>query len=400
MIDIQILLLAIGSLLLTGVLLSKLSSYIGVPTLIVFLLLGLFFNGNTLFTPSLNNYAYIQYISIFALIIIMFSGGLDTDTKKMKPIASRGAVLATLGVFITAIVVGLLIHYLLGMNIVLSLLIGSIISSTDAAAVFSIFKSGKIKLKNNLAETLELESGANDPMAYVLTITFLQLLTHPTTSIEGIVFLFLKSLILGAIFGLISGKLSTKLVENVNLEVKGLYPVLLVSIVVLTFSISEITGANGFLAVYIAGIMVGNAKMIKYAKISHESSKTFFEGLAWLMQVIMFLVLGLFIFPNQLLQTAGISIIIAIFLILISRPIAVFVSLAPFKSSLKEKVFLSWTGIKGAVPIVFATYPLVAGIPQAYTIFNVVFFITIISVILQGGTIKFVAKKLDLLSNS
>ncbi|MEA4956459.1 K(+)/H(+) antiporter NhaP [bioreactor metagenome] len=400
MIDIQILLLAIGSLLLTGVLLSKLSSYIGVPTLIVFLLLGLFFNGNTLFTPSLNNYAYIQYISIFALIIIMFSGGLDTDTKKMKPIASRGAVLATLGVFITAIIVGLLIHYLLGMNIVLSLLIGSIISSTDAAAVFSIFKSGKIKLKNNLAETLELESGANDPMAYVLTITFLQLLTHPTTSIEGIVFLFLKSLILGAVFGLISGKLSTKLIENINLDVKGLYPVLLVSIAVLTFSISEITGANGFLAVYIAGIMVGNAKMIKNAKISHESSTTFFEGLAWLMQVIMFLVLGLFIFPNQLLQTAGISIIIAIFLILISRPIAVFVSLAPFKSSLKEKVFLSWTGIKGAVPIVFATYPLVAGIPQAYTIFNVVFFITIISVILQGGTIKFVAKKLDLLSNS
>ncbi|MBF4468317.1 MAG: potassium/proton antiporter [Methanobrevibacter arboriphilus] len=398
MIDIQLILLAIGSLLLAGVLLSKLSSYIGVPTLIVFLLLGLFFNGNTLFTSSVDNYTYIQYISIFALIIIMFSGGLDTNTKKMKPIASRGAVLATVGVLITAIATGLLIHYLLGIDIVLSLLMGSIISSTDAAAVFSIFRSGKIKLKKNLAETLELESGANDPMAYVLTISFLELLTHPTTSIEGIIFLFLKSLILGAVFGVISGKLSVKLFENVNLDVKGLYPVLLVALAVLTFSISEIVGANGFLAVYIAGIMIGNAKMIKDAKLSNETNTTFFEGLAWLMQVIMFLVLGLFIFPNQLLETAGISIAIAIALMFISRPIAVFTSLIPFKVSLKEKVFLSWTGIKGAVPIVFATYPLVAGIPEAYTIFNVVFFITIISVILQGGTIKFVARKLDLLS--
>nr|WP_302578084.1 potassium/proton antiporter [Methanobrevibacter arboriphilus] len=398
MIDIQLILLAIGSLLLAGVLLSKLSSYIGVPTLIVFLLLGLFFNGNTLFTPSVDSYTYIQYISIFALIIIMFSGGLDTNTKKMKPIASRGAVLATVGVLITAIATGLLIHYLLGIDIVLSLLMGSIISSTDAAAVFSIFRSGKIKLKKNLAETLELESGANDPMAYVLTISFIELLTHPTTSIEGIIFLFLKSLILGAVFGVISGKLSVKLFENVNLDVKGLYPVLLVALAVLTFSISEIVGANGFLAVYIAGIMIGNAKMIKDAKLSNETNTTFFEGLAWLMQVIMFLVLGLFIFPNQLLETAGISIVIAIALMFISRPIAVFASLIPFKVSLKEKVFLSWTGIKGAVPIVFATYPLVAGIPEAYTIFNVVFFITIISVILQGGTIKFVARKLDLLS--
>ncbi len=304
----------------------------------------------------------------------MFSGGLDTNTKKMKPIASRGAVLATVGVLITAIATGLLIHYLLGIDIVLSLLMGSIISSTDAAAVFSIFRSGKIKLKKNLAETLELESGANDPMAYVLTISFIELLTHPTTSIEGIIFLFLKSLILGAVFGVISGKLSIKLFENVNLDVKGLYPVLLVALAVLTFSISEIVGANGFLAVYIAGIMIGNAKMIKDAKLSNETNTTFFEGLAWLMQVIMFLVLGLFIFPNQLLETAGISIVIAIALMFISRPIAVFTSLIPFKVSLKEKVFLSWTGIKGAVPIVFATYPLVAGIPEAYTIFNVVFF--------------------------
>lgn len=392
MIEIQIILLAIGSLLLAGILLSKLSSYIGVPTLIVFLLLGLFINGNAIFTPSTNTHTYIQYISVFALVIIMFSGGLDTDTKKMKSVAAKGTSLATIGVLITAITTGLFIHYILGLDLILSLLMASIISSTDAASVFSIFRSGTIKLKGTLSSTLELESAANDPMAYVLTISFLELIIHPTTLVWGIVFLFIQSLVLGAIFGIISGKLSTKLIENVNLDAKGLYPVLLVSIAILTFAITELVGGNGFLSVFIAGIIVGNAK------IPYQSTDvTFFEGLSWLMQVVMFLVLGLFIFPNQLLSTTGISLVIAIALILISRPLAVFISLIPFKTTFKEKIFLSWTGIKGAVSIVFATYSLVAGIPQASMIFNVVFFITIISVLLQGGTIKFVARKLNLL---
>lgn len=392
MIDIQVILLAIGVLLLAGVLLSKLSSFIGVPTLIVFLLLGLFFNGSALFTPSVESYTIIQDISVFALIIIMFSGGLDTDTRKMRPIASKGISLATVGVLITAIVTGLFIHYILGLDFILSFLIGSIISSTDAAAVFSIFRSDKIKLKENLSELLELESASNDPMAYILTTSFLYLMIHPTTSILGIVFIFFQSLILGAIFGFVSGKLSTKLVENVNLDVKGLYPVLLVALAVLTFAVPELIGGNGFLAVYIAGLLVGNAKP------PYKSDElSFFDGLAWLMQVVMFLVLGLFISPSELIATAGVSLTVAAALILVSRPFAVFVSLIPFRVRLREKIFLSWTGIKGAVPIVFATYPLVAGIPEASMIFNVVFFITIISVVLQGGTIQYVARKLNLL---
>lgn len=392
MIDIQVILLAIGVLLLAGVLLSKLSSFIGVPTLIVFLLLGLFFNGSALFTPSVESYTIIQDISVFALIIIMFSGGLDTDTRKMRPIASKGISLATVGVLITAIVSGLFIHYILGLDFILSFLIGSIISSTDAAAVFSIFRSDKIKLKGNLSELLELESASNDPMAYILTTSFLYLMIHPTTSILGIVLIFFQSLILGAIFGFLSGKLSTKLVENVNLDVKGLYPVLLVALAVLTFAVPELIGGNGFLAVYISGLLVGNAKP------PYKSDElSFFDGLAWLMQVIMFLVLGLFISPNELIATAGVSLTVAAALILVSRPFAVFVSLIPFRVMLREKIFLSWTGIKGAVPIVFATYPLVAGIPEASMIFNLVFFITIISIVLQGGTVQYVAKKLNLL---
>jgi len=392
MIDIQIILLAIGVLLFIGVLLSKLSSRIGVPTLIVFLLLGLFFNGSALITPTVESYIIIQYVSVFALIIIMYSGGLDTDTRKMRPVAAKGISLATVGVLLTAIITGLFIHYILGIDIILSLLIGSIISSTDAAAVFSIFRSNKIKLKDNLSELLELESASNDPMAYILTTSFLYLMIHPSTSILGVVLTFFQSLILGGIFGFVSGKLSTKLVENVNLSVKGLYPVLLVALAVLTFAVPELIGGNGFLAVYIAGLFVGNAK-----PPYKDDELSFFDGLAWLMQVIMFLLLGLFISPGDVFETGIVSLIIAATLILISRPIAVFVSLIPFKVRLKNKIFLSWTGIKGAVPIVFATYPLVAGIPHAFMIFNVVFFITIISVVLQGGTVQYVAKKLGLL---
>jgi len=392
MIEIHFILLAIGALLLVGVLLSKLSSFIGVPTLIVFLLLGLFFNGNALFTPSIDNYTIIQDISIFALIVIMFSGGLHTNTKNMRPIASKGISLATVGVFITAIVCGLLIHYILGLDYIVSFLIGAIISSTDAAAVFSIFRSSDIKLKDNLSELLELESAANDPMAYILTTSFLYLMIHPATSISGMVIIFFQSLILGAIFGFVSGKLSTKLVENANLDVKGLYPVLLVALATLTFAVPELVGGNGFLAVYIAGLLVGNAK-----PPYRSDELSFFDGLTWLMQVIMFLVLGLFITPDELIATAGISLTVAVILILVSRPFAVFVSMIPFKTRLNYRIFLSWTGIKGAVPIVFATYPLVAGIPEAEMIFSVVFFVTIISVLLQGGTVKYIAKKLDLL---
>lgn len=391
MIGIEFILLGMGVLLLISVIFSKGSSFLGIPTLIVFLLTGLFLDSTAIFQPSIQNFTLIQYISVFALIIIMFSGGLDTNTKKMKPVAKMGISLATFGVLITAILTGLIIHYVLGLDLILSLLIASTISSTDAAAVFSIFRSDNIKLKDRLSNILELESATNDPMAYILTTTFLFLMLNPTTSIFEIILTFIKSLILGGVIGYISGRLASKFVETINLDVEGLYPVLLVAISILTFAIAELISGNGFLAVYLAALFIGNSKIP-----DKKSQLSFFDGLAWLMQIIMFIVLGLFAFPKQLLETGTISLIIAIILILISRPIAVFVSLIPFKVKTKNKIFLSWTGIKGAVPIVFATYPLVAGIPEAPMIFNVVFFITIFSVILQGSTINILAKKLGL----
>ncbi|MDR2966467.1 MAG: potassium/proton antiporter [Methanobacteriaceae archaeon] len=393
MIGIEYILLGVGILLFISVILSRVTSLLDIPTLILFLLIGLFLDLTAVFEPSIQNYTTIQNISIFVLIIIMFSGGLDTDIKKMKPIASIGVSLSTFGVLITAFVTGLFIHFIIGFDLILSFLIGSVVSSTDAAAVFSIFKSGEIKLKDDLSNILELESATNDPMAYILTITFLFLMLHPTTSILNAILMFIQSLALGSIIGYLSGKMSSKLVEKVNLDIDGLYPVLLISLAILTFSCAELIGANGFLAVYIAALLIGNSKIP-----NKESQISFFDGMGWLTQIIMFIVLGLFVFPEQLLKTGGISLAITFAMIFISRPVAVFTSLIPFKVKLKNKIFISWTGIKGAVPIVFATYPLVAGIPEAPVIFNIVFFITIISVITKGTTLKTVAKKLNLLA--
>lgn len=394
MFSIEVILFSIGMLLLISVLLSKVSGYANVPTLIVFLFIGLLLDSNAVVKPSITSFTIIQYVSIFALITIMFSGGLDTDYKKMKPIAKMGLSLATVGVLITAFVTGLFIHFVIGIDLILSLLVGSIISSTDVAAVFSIFRSDDIKLKPTLTRILELESASNDPMAYILTTSFLYLILNPSTSILGIIFTLIYSLVFGTLFGLGFGKISSILIKKINLSISGLYPVLLLAIAVLTFAFSEMLGGNGFLSVYIAAVLIGNNEIP-----SKVSQLSFFDGIAWLMQIIMFIVLGLFAFPNQLIKTAGVSLLIATAITLISRPLAVFITLHPFNIKIRDKIFLSWTGIKGAVPIVFATYPLVAGIPQAPLIFNIVFFITIISVILQGSTINLLANKLNLLND-
>lgn len=394
MISIELLLLTGGLLLIISVLLSKASSMIGFPTLIVFLIIGMLLGSDGIVGIYFDNYLIVQYVSIFALIIIMFSGGLDTDFKRVRSIAIPGVTLSTIGVLITAIVTGLFVHFVLGLDVITSLLIGSIISSTDVAAVFSIFRPSNLKLKNNLDSLLELESATNDPMAYVLTTSFIYLAVHPTTSIGSIIFLLIQSLVIGSIVGYLSGKLSTKLNNFLNLTSRGLYPVLLIGVAILTFACAELIGGNGFLAVYISSLLIGNSILV-----NKRSQINFFEGLAWLMQIVMFIILGLLVFPKQLIPTVGISIIIAAGLILIARPIAVFLCLIGSKFKLKEKMFLSWTGIKGAVPIVFATYPLVAGISEAPVIFNIIFFVTIISVLLQGSTIKFIAQKLKLVEN-
>lgn len=386
--------LAIGLLLIGSVFLSRFTSKIGIPTLVVFLVIGISLDTSNLISSTVHNYELVQTISIFALIMIMFSGGLDTEVKLMKPIVKPGLSLSTVGVVITAFIIGIVVHLMLGLDLMLSLLLGSIISSTDAAAVFSIFKTQNMKIKNNLDSMLELESGTNDPMAYILVISFIELITVPNLAISTLVIHFIQSLVLGVIFGFVLGKFFAKILAKIQLAVDGLYPVLLLSTAILSFSVSEFVGGNGFLAVYLAALIIGNSN-IK----NKESQMSFFEGFAWLMQVALFILLGVFTTPSELFSVLIPAVFISILIIFVARPIAVLISLAPFNVDVNSKAFVSWAGIKGAVPIVFAFYPLVYQIPGANLMFNIVLVTTCISVLLQGSTLKFMAKRFNLLDD-
>jgi len=381
-----------GSILLfICIIISKTSHRLGIPSLLFFLLIGMLAGSEGIGGFYFDNPSITQFIGIVALVIILFSGGLDTKFSEIRPILGQGLTLATIGVFITAMITGIFLNWLLHIPILESLLIGSIISSTDAAAIFAIFKSKNMGLKNNIAPLLELESGTNDPMAYFLVTTLIFLILNPTTSLTSMVILLIKSLGLGILVGFFFGKGSVWIINNIKLHTEGLYSVFTFAIAFLTFSISYFLGGNGFLSVYIAALILGNSYFV------HKVEQVqFFDGIALLMQIIMFLTLGLLVFPSQIIPVFGIGLFVSLVLILIARPVAVFLSLLPFKVGFKDKVFVSWVGIKGAVPIIFATYPIVAGIEGSEIIFNIIFFITIISALVQGSTIDIMAKYLGL----
>lgn len=328
-----------------------------------------------------------QFIGVVSLNFILFSGGLDTKWSYVKPILGEGIVLSTLGVFLTAVTLGSFVWYLTDLTLFESLLLGSIVSSTDAAAVFSILRSKSIALKKNIRPTLELESGSNDPMAYVLTIAFLSLIVNPEQEMSSIITLFLKQMILGGIAGFAFGKLSKLIINKIKLDYEGLYPVLVIALMFVTFSATDFVGGNGFLAIYIAAVYLGNQDLIHKKTILRM-----YDGLAWLMQIVLFLTLGLLVFPSDIIPYVGIGLLISLLLIFVARPIAVFISLIFFKMKLRRRFYISWVGLRGAVPIVFATYPLLAGIDKANMIFNIVFFISVTSVIMQGATLSIVAK--------
>ncbi|MES2430812.1 MAG: potassium/proton antiporter [Bacteroidota bacterium] len=382
--------LLIGSLLLLmSVIAGKTTNRLGVPTLILFLIIGVLAGSEGIGGIHFDNAGMAQFIGITALNFILFSGGLDTDWHSIKPILWRGISLSTLGVFVTAISVGVFVHYVFDFTIWEGLLLGAIVSATDAAAVFSILRNKGVALKGHLRPTLELESGSNDPMAYFLTITLTAIVASGNASAGELLVSFLKEFILGAAIGFIMGKASVWLVNNLKLETDGLYPVLTLGLAFFTYSATHAIGGNGFLAIYLCAVIMGNSNMV------HKRSLIkFYEGQAWLMQIILFLTLGLLVFPSQIYPLIGMGILISAFLIFIARPIGVFTALSFFKSNNRSKLFISWVGLRGSVPIVFATYPLLAGIPKASLIFNLVFFISITSVLLQGTTLAYVAKLL------
>jgi potassium/hydrogen antiporter len=384
--------LLLGSILLfLSIIASKTSYRLGVPALLMFLALGMLAGSDGLGQIQFDDPKLAQFIGIFALNFILFSGGLDTKWESVKPVLSQGIVLSTAGVFLTALFLGLFTYYYIGFTLLESLMLGAIVSSTDAAAVFSILRGKGVGLKRHLRPILELESGSNDPMAYFLTVSLLFVYTHQESSLISILPLFFKQMIIGAGLGLVMGKLMALILNKINLDIDGLYPVLVTSLVLFTFSITDFIGGNGFLATYLSAVVLGNASFI------HKKSLIrFYDGIAWLMQIIMFLTLGLLVFPAQIVPVIGKGIILSLFLMFVARPVSVFVSLAFFKVRLRERIFISWVGLRGAVPIVFATYPLIGGVENANMLFNLVFFITVTSVLFQGTTLPSVARWLKL----
>ncbi|ALJ06035.1 potassium transporter [Pseudalgibacter alginicilyticus] len=383
--------LLVGSLLLLASIIAGKTSYkFGVPTLILFLAIGMLAGSEGIGGILFDDPEMTQFIGIVSLNFILFSGGLDTNWNSIRPVLKEGIALSTLGVLLTALCIGGFVWLITDFTIYESMLLGSIMSSTDAAAVFSILRSKNLALKTNLRPTLELESGSNDPMAYVLTLAFLMLVVNQDQSIYSIIPLFLQQMSIGCLAGFIFGKLSKLIINRIKLDFEGLYPVLVIALMFITFSATDFIGGNGFLAIYICAVYLGNQDLIHKKTIVKM-----YDGLAWLMQIVLFLTLGLLVFPSEIIPIAGIGLLISVFLIIVARPLAVFISLMFFKMKLGRRFYISWVGLRGAVPIVFATYPLIAGIEKASMIFNIVFFISVTSILIQGTTLTLFAKWLN-----
>lgn len=380
--------LFIGSILLLISLLAGKTSYrFGVPALILFLIIGMLAGSEGVGGIYFKNPKSAQFIGVVSLNFILFSGGLDTDWASVKPVVWQGISLSTIGVFLTAISLGVFVWSITGFTIFEALLLGSIVSSTDAAAVFSILRSKSLALKSHIRPTLEMESGSNDPTAYVLTIAFLALVVDQNEGFASVIPLFFRQMIIGAVAGFLFGVGSKYVINKIKLDFEALYPVLVIALMFITFSATNYVDGNGFLAVYLSALYLGNQDLIHKRTILRM-----FDGLAWLMQIVLFLTLGLLVFPTQVFAIWGLGLVISLFLILVARPIAVFLSLIPFRMKLRRRFYISWVGLRGAVPIVFATYPLLAGIDKAGMIFNIVFFISLTSILIQGTTLPLVAK--------
>jgi cell volume regulation protein A len=382
----------IGStLVLVSIIVAKLSDNLGVPSLLLFLGVGMLAGSEGPGGIYFNDANLAQSVAVVALIFILFAGGLDTKWSDVKPIFRPAAGLATIGVLLTALIVGLFIHYVLNISLLTGLLLGAIISSTDAAAVFAVLRSKNVSLRGYLKPLLELESGSNDPMAIFLTIGLIQFINTAGTSIGSMVWLFIVQMSLGVIFGLALGKALVFVLNHLKIVYEGIYPVFALAFGLFCYGITTIIGGSGFLAVYVVGLVAANSEFIQ-----KRSLLRFFDGLAWLSQITMFVTLGLLVFPSHIVPVIGIGLLISAFLMFIARPLSVFLTLIHSRFYLREKSFISWVGLRGAVPVILATFPLIAGVPDAEFIFNVVFFIVLTSALLQGSSIPFVARLLRL----
>ncbi len=392
--------LLVGAMLLfVAVMAGKVAYRFGAPALLLFLGVGMVFGLNFI---SFRSFDITQGIGMLALCIILFTGGMDTKFSDIRPILGPGVVLATVGVALTALFVGAFIYLFsnwvgLALSFPVSLLLASTMASTDSASVFSILRTKKQGLSQNLRPLLELESGSNDPMAYMLTIVMVSVVTSSGGEVGAwnTILRFFVQMLVGGALGYGIGRVAVFTINKINIKNNAsLYSVLLLAFVFFSFSFTSLVWGNGYLAVYVTGLVVGNYK------IAHRGNlTTFFDGFTWLAQIVMFLTIGLLVNADELLQRDVLLLGLAVgaFLILVARPLAVFISLAPFRRfTFKARTYISWVGLRGAVPIIFATYPIVAGVENGYLIFNVVFLGTLISLMVQGTTVSGMANWLGL----
>lgn len=387
--NLEVILLWVAVLIFVSVVSSKLSDRFAIPALLLFLVIGMLAGSEGIGGIHFDNAQLAKSIGVIALIFIIFSGGLDTNWKDTRAVAWPGVVLSTLGVLLTAVITGFCAVYILKFSFLEGMLLGSIVSSTDAAAVFSILRSKRISLKQPLKPLLEFESGSNDPMAVFLTVGFISILTVKNMSISALIPRFFLDMGVGALIGYLMARFVVFFIKRLKLYYEGLYPVIMISLVLLTYVTAVFLKGNGILAVYLTGLMLGRAEFPNKKMIVK-----FHDGLAWLMQIAMFVTLGLLVFPSHIVPLIGTGLLLTILLMVVARPISVLLCLLPFKMNERKKAMIAWVGLRGSVPIILATFPFMAGISQADTIFNIVFFIVIASVLIQGTSIPAISKML------
>lgn len=382
-------LMAAAILLIICVLASKATGRLGIPTLVVFLAVGILAGTEGIGNIDFDDAKTAQSLGVIALAYILFAGGLDTKWNSIRPILKSGIALSTLAVLFTCLIVGTFTHFVLQLPFLDSFLIGAIVSSTDAGAVFTVLRSKNIHLKGNLKSLLELESGSNDPMAVFLTTAILQLMQVADFKMVDMIPLLFKQMSIGAVAGFVLGRTIVWAFNSFKLQIEGMYTVFSIALVLFIYSFTQNIGGNGFLAIYITGVVMGN-----HTFVLKKSLTIMHDGISWLMQSALFLTLGLLVYPTRIMQVAGPGILLASFMILIARPLSVFISLMFAKLNMREKTLISWVGLRGSVPVVMATYPLVAGLDRTGLIFNIVFFVALSSLIIQGTSIPMVSKLL------
>ena len=398
-IQIEITLLIGSIILLLSIFISKTGYRFGIPALLMFLIVGMLAGSDGL-GIQFNNPRLAQTIGMIALSIILFTGGMDTKISEIRPVLAPGIMLSTVGVLLTTVITGFFIFWIsrwqhteIGFSLIGSLLLAATMSSTDSASVFNILRSQNIRLKHNLKPMLELESGSNDPMAYMLTILLIQCMQFGQFSGWQIAGMFILQFTVGIAGGYLLGRGAVWITNRIKLNNKELYYVLMLSFIFIIYCSVFLLKGNGYLAVYIAGLVIGNSRLFMKREIG-----TFMDGITWLVQAIMFLMLGLLVNPHEMLSVIITAILASIFITLVARPLSVWISLIPFGKKItgKSKTFVSWVGLKGAAPIIFATYPVIENVQGANQIFNIVFFVTIVSLLVQGMTLPWAAKKLHL----